>query len=107
MKPVDGDKIAKSIRNLWREFCDIKEDDEEYEYNIGMCGGLLLGLRIVSAAPILWPKYGYWINEHEDGHGSWVGTCSECGKENHVDNFCPYCGADMRGTEDERVHKER
>lgn len=99
MKPVDGDKIAEGIRNLWREFCDIKEDDEEYEYNIGMCGGLLLGLRIVSAAPIMWPKHGKWIDEHEDGHGFWVGTCDQCYTENHVDNFCPNCGVKMDGME--------
>ena len=44
---------------------------------------------------------GEWIDEHEDGHGSWVGTCNQCNKENRVDNFCPHCGAEMKGTDDE------
>ena len=41
------------------------------------------------------PK-GEWINEHENGHGFWFGTCSQCGKEKHVDNYCGNCGAEMR-----------
>ena len=40
--------------------------------------------------------HGEWLDEHEDGHGYWVGTCSRCGKEKRMDNFCPNCGADMR-----------
>lgn len=56
-----------------------------------------------SAAPIIWPKHGEWINQHEDGHGSWVGTCDQCNKENHVDNFCPNYGAHMKGADDEML----
>ena len=44
---------------------------------------------------------GEWIDEHEDGHGSWVGTCNQCGEENHVDNYCPNCGCRMKGADDE------
>ena len=40
---------------------------------------------------------GKWLNEHEDGHGSWVGTCSQCHKIEKVTNYCPHCGADMKG----------
>lgn len=41
---------------------------------------------------------GKWIKTHEDGHGYWVGTCSNCGKYSmEVRNFCPNCGADMKG----------
>lgn len=97
MRAIDADKVEEDIKDIWRWVNSIKDDGDEYEHDIGMCGGLLLALRIITAAPTIESKYGYWINEHEDGHGSWVGTCSECGKENHVDNFCPYCGADMKG----------
>lgn len=66
---------------------------------------MLQGLRMVEIlvenAPTIESKRGRWINEHEDGHGSWVGTCDQCNKENRVDNFCPNCGADMRGAENE------
>ena len=42
---------------------------------------------------------GEWINEHENGHGFWFGTCSQCGKERHVDNYCGNCGAEIRSEE--------
>jgi hypothetical protein len=57
--------------------------------------------KALEAIPTIEPKRGEWANEHEDGHGSWVGTCNQCNKENRVDNFCPHCGADMRGAENE------
>ena len=44
---------------------------------------------------------GKWKNEHEDGHGWWVGKCDQCGKENRVNNFCPNCGAIMDGGKSE------
>ena len=47
-------------------------------------------------------------------HGEWVPhnrmtrsplvvnyACSECGKDGHKTNFCPNCGADMRGDQNE------
>ena len=41
-------------------------------------------------------RKGKWIDQHENGHGFWVGVCSQCGEEKLVDNYCPNCGADMR-----------
>ena len=46
--------------------------------------------------PLIDRPHGEWLDEHEDGHGYWVGTCSQCGKEKHLDNYCSNCGADMR-----------
>jgi rubrerythrin len=49
-------------------------------------------------------KRGRWIS---DGNGyHWVYVCSVCGWKdgypfNERHNFCPNCGADMRGTQDE------
>lgn len=41
------------------------------------------------------PKTGHWVDKHFD-----IATCSECGFKGgnyHVFNYCPNCGADMRG----------
>lgn len=49
-------------------------------------------------------KHGRWVNERElvGGFNSvWGCDCSECGRTIKTDdgkpNFCPECGADMRG----------
>ena len=39
---------------------------------------------------------GRWLHETEiEGHA--CGECSACHKIRVIDNFCPKCGADMRG----------
>ena len=48
------------------------------------------------------PK-GRWIGEvihTEIGEEHAMQECSVCGKVRIVDNFCPNCGADMRGEEE-------
>ena len=45
---------------------------------------------------------GEWIEQEDDYHHYW--ECSECGMGVGLDdirNFCPNCGADMRGKDDE------
>ena len=46
-------------------------------------------------------RKGEWKEQHENGHGFWVGVCSQCGEEKLVDNYCSNCGARMEGAEDE------
>lgn len=47
------------------------------------------------------PKRGEWIEQEDDYHHYW--ECSECGMGVGLDdirNYCPNCGADMRGDND-------
>jgi hypothetical protein len=51
-------------------------------------------------------KTGKWIDEgfYADGHGAHAFRCSECGGhiiEYDADPFCRWCGAYMRGEQDE------
>ena len=60
--------------------------------------------KIIDSAPTIDAVsvvHGTWIDEHEDGHGEWVGTCSQCHKTARVANFCPNCGAKMGEREGE------
>lgn len=44
-------------------------------------------------------KKGTWIDLGKDRAIRW--QCSECGrKDTHIYNYCPDCGADMRGEEE-------
>lgn len=57
-------------------------------------------IRAIPAADVVEVKHGQW--EHTPTY--WI-YCSVCGREpneyNERVNFCPYCGAQMRGLEDE------
>ena len=69
--------------------------------------------QIIDDAPTIEPKRGKWIDKgwkgdwqfETDGRGNcWYEyECSECGFRNKggKSNFCPNCGADMRGKDDE------
>lgn len=41
---------------------------------------------------------GEWLDLHEDGHSWFVAKCSQCGKTNRINNYCPSCGARMEDT---------
>lgn len=49
------------------------------------------------------PKEGEWIDEQR---GRWIyAKCNLCGKVQDVrSNYCPNCGARMRGEHDEQIH---
>lgn len=54
--------------------------------------------QIIDDAPTIEPKRGRWIPV-DNGHHV---RCSECGRCGFAsDNFCPNCGADMKGADDE------
>ena len=48
-------------------------------------------------------KKGHWIDTNPDEPLDPRLTCSECGNTDilHSGNFCPNCGADMRGDEND------
>lgn len=55
---------------------------------------------------VIEPKRGEWIDVWQDGICSWRGTCSVCRSTNDIPppfeaNFCPSCGARMKGADDE------
>lgn len=58
----------------------------------------------IENAPTIEPKRGEWIrsSDIDIAWGSKVYTCSNCGhKRDSETNFCPNCGARMKGADDE------
>ncbi len=63
--------------------------------------GETCAIEAVNDAPTIEPKRGEWIIKQK-GFGVEAKVCSVCGVEkNNMSNFCPNCGADMRGADDD------
>ena len=76
----------------------IKMVDEKPDMTPDEKSGVIARLLAVPPADVLPVKRGKW-NLNKDGSG----TCSECGRRQNScwdlddwDNFCHFCGADMR-----------
>lgn len=59
----------------------------------------------IPSADVVERKHGKWIFDREvTTHDGWTyrqHVCSECGRFTvEADNYCPSCGADMRGNDD-------
>ena len=59
---------------------------------------------IVDCMPTIEPKQGHWVGIDDEPYDDW--ECDRCGEIvtdcgwDVLPNFCPNCGADMRGEED-------
>lgn len=102
MRPIDADALIKKCGDWYTE-----EGPEE-----GFIGTIEM---LVNEQPDIEPKQGEWIDEHgnkveidENGCPRGWCHCSNCGEwlvasdEYEVKgNFCPNCGARMKGADDE------
>lgn len=75
------------------------------DHDGGFIDGIESSISTVSTMPTAQPRKGKWKRRLVDNgfNADWV--CSECGYRDKTDfvsfNFCPNCGADMRGKKDE------
>lgn len=78
--------------------CEMYAEAQAEGYEVGSVEDYIPEAKAwMSDAPSAEPKIGEWVPNHD---GSW--NCSECGLRVFVyakGNFCPNCGADMRGKE--------
>jgi len=70
---------------------------EEHQYDFV---GMLISLPSEDVRPV---RHGQWIKTPTSPLGF---TCSECGKEMCRFDYCPYCGADMRGEQDGLLYQQ-
>ena len=105
---IDTDKAIEIVHKIMFEFFDYVDDDIEepitfqderlLEINKKIC----TRLKAIPAADVRENRRGEWVPKFNKW-GDYVTTvdgyeCSVCGEFDPMkgDNFCPYCGADMR-----------
>jgi hypothetical protein len=85
MRPIDGDALIVAIERMMKH--QIDADD--------IC-------EMIQNFPTIEPERekGKWIKLYRGTIAEGL-HCSVCGKHGYRSDFCPNCGADMRGGEDE------
>lgn len=97
MRLIDADALYETAKNIWDH-----ADSEDFEKEIFIA--------IATAPTIEERKKGKWIPKPDIYLDEQTWECSECGEpwifiegtpsENRA-HFCPNCGADMRGKQDD------
>ena len=87
---IDADRLYEVIKSSWDT-----SDAEDFEKSVFIA--------LATAPTIEERKKGKWIGlTPEEGHNIYTVKCDQCGKYDFFEtNFCPNCGADMRGEQDE------
>lgn len=120
MRLVDADNIVAKLKNYYESLSPDVQSELIRRDEVSSCIAELINAPTVDAQPV---KHGHWAD-----YGSGVGMyCSECrhriryrngiretakfsdgefefvqyASKNGYYNFCPKCGADMRGDSDE------
>ena len=103
---IKREDAIEAIHNYWKKrldtlpTADIQQTDKILEHNKTLCN-------FINAIPSADRPQGEWINKHEWANGIYERECSICGAMKPIlmhtakVNFCPNCGADMRGEDDE------
>lgn len=94
-KPISDREVARrlGVRSIHTAYYYLQIIQEIYD------AGLIICERVSTDEP-----QGEWIIE-KDTNGNTYGRCSICGMKQYAGqlNFCPDCGASMKGATNERV----
>ena len=96
MRLIDADKLKKDVLDLQDCYNGFSDTYDK---------ACIIG--VIDEQPTIEPerKKGRWIKGGEQPYFRKhfdIVVCSKCNKRGeHRWNFCPYCGADMRGEEDD------
>ena len=97
MRRIDADTLIESIKRQCG-FCKLMPDEEIRQLAVIMEKGLI---EEVNNAPTVDSRRGKWIYQFRDSENEEY-KCSECDYPTAVKhNYCPNCGADMRGKDNE------
>lgn len=91
-KYINADEFRKIVKD--KQDTSMEFDDDWYAYD-----NVIEMLDEMPSADVVEAKYGYWkpLNNDPVNHPM-VSLCSECRYISYMrTDFCPNCGADMRG----------
>ena len=100
MRLIDADVLTNSLDSLCDTVCQYSKAQRSV-----MCGACPLdgafdvvdNTPTVDAEPV---RHGEWEFVYEDTNEELRFECSLCKGFSTRENFCPHCGADMRGEDD-------
>ena len=101
MRLIDADALME----IYMDRLSLVAD--RYSPDSSECGILSGAMKLLDKQPTIEPerKTGEWIPHKSifGGLGERVYTCDQCGHNIgfHMENYCPNCGADKRGEQDE------
>ena len=96
--------LIYELQNFYENEGNESEDFNSKMMYVGSINALTAmedGLSDIPAADVRPAVYGEW-EEIRDPYGKIEGWICKCGSESRIkSDFCPYCGADMRGKKEE------
>ena len=99
---IDADALVELIDHYILHDKDAKKNHSALFIEGMKDGYYRIRSNIISlpSADVVEVVHGKWVDKGEDYVLRWY--CSNCGrKDTHIYNFCPDCGADMRGGTDD------
>lgn len=95
MRLIDADALLDTLQELF----DKREREAKFTGDRNVMATWNDAIYHIKTAPTIEPEKGRWIDKSNGIEGAW-NYCSVCG-EQAIDlyDFCPNCGASMRGGE--------
>ena len=95
MRLIDADAVEAKIEKTLKRLVT-NQNKPDLAAALIYVGDLICEAPTIEARPVV---RGEWRRCYDDSAG-WVDMCDQCGGFGDGTNFCPECGADMRGEED-------
>lgn len=90
---ISETKMQIAIANYFKDECDVNTSIRqafEKGFRIGVKKGVNMNR-----------PQGEWIEMYRNGFGNMIYMCSKCNFHTTKSNYCPNCGAQMKGADDE------
>lgn len=103
MTPIDKDELLKALRQRYdnlKQWYERANEDAKANASAAIAECFEIG-NIVKGQPTVRTK-GTWVDFSMSTEGVPIELCGNCKRWSYemMKNYCPHCGADMRGEQD-------